>query len=123
MKKALICLALGAVILGAPCAPAQAPPTEALTKPTTFEPVELRFAVYAPPTHPLVKSLLEPWTQRVAERTEGRVTVAIYGGQSLCKATETADAVASGIADAGFGFLEYHPGRFPLTDVTGLPFL
>jgi TRAP-type C4-dicarboxylate transport system substrate-binding protein len=85
-------------------------------------PIELKFAHYSPPGHPMIEGIAAPWSKMVEEKTKGKVKVTIYPAETLCKMADTFDAVASGIADIGYGLTQITPGRFPLSMVVTIPF-
>lgn len=66
---------------------------------------------------------MEPWARNVEKATNGRVKITIYPGQTLFKAREAIVATQQGITDLAWVLVAFFPGRFPLTDVTSLPFL
>lgn len=82
----------------------------------------LRASNWLPPSHPIVKDILVPWTEQVAAATEGRVTVQILDAP-LGPPPAHFDLAATGAADVTFGVHAYTPGRFALTDLAELPFL
>lgn len=84
------------------------------------EVVELRFAHFVTPTHP-VSTNLERWAKEVEKRTSHRVKITLYPAGTLVPAQQIFDAINKGIADIGYAFISYNPGRFPLTEVIGLP--
>jgi TRAP-type C4-dicarboxylate transport system substrate-binding protein len=85
-------------------------------------PIELKFAHYSPPGHPMIEGIAAPWSKMVEEKTKGKLKVTIYPAETLCKMADTYDAVVSGIADIGYGLTQITPGRFPLSMVTTIPF-
>lgn len=80
----------------------------------------LRMSLALPPTHPLFTQVIEPWTQKVEEVTEGRVEVRI-----LPKLVGTLpgqyDVAATGQADIALGNQSYNPGRFKQYAFVELP--
>ena len=56
------------------------------------------------------------------KRTDGRVKVQYFAGQTLTKAKVTYDSVIDGIADIGTSALAYTRGRFPVISAIDLPF-
>ena len=48
------------------------------------------------------------------KRTDGRVKVEYYPGQTLTKAAQCYDGVVTGMSDLGFSVLAYTRGRFPV---------
>jgi len=85
-------------------------------------PIELKFAHYSPPGHPMIEGIAAPWSKMLEEKTKGKLKVTIYPAETLCKMADTYDAVVSGIADIGYGLTQITPGRFPLSMVMTIPF-
>jgi TRAP-type C4-dicarboxylate transport system substrate-binding protein len=81
----------------------------------------LTYSNFFPPTH-IQSKLAENWCQEVEKRTEGRVKVQYYPGQTLTNAKQTYDSVVDGIADIGYSALAYTRGRFPVMSAIDLPF-
>ncbi|MDO5641597.1 MAG: TRAP transporter substrate-binding protein [Paracoccus sp. (in: a-proteobacteria)] len=88
----------------------------------TAQETTLRLSNWLPPSHPVVKDIMVPWAEQVAEATEGRVTVQILDA-ALGPPPAHFDLVATGVADIGFSAHSYTPGRFTLTEIAELPFL
>ncbi len=65
----------------------------------------------------------EPYLKKLEEATGGAVKVERYYGQTLAKGTDAWESVKNGVADFGWLFTGYWPGKFPLSDVLALPFL
>ena len=82
--------------------------------------VTLTYSGFFPPNH-VQSKLAEAWCKEVEKKTEGRVKIAYYPGQTLTKATQTYDGVLTGLSDIGFSILQYSRGRFPLMDFINLP--
>jgi TRAP-type C4-dicarboxylate transport system substrate-binding protein len=59
----------------------------------------------------------------VEKRTEGRVKVNVYPGETLGKQVEQFDLLLKGAAQLTIFVGPQYPGRFPFTDVFNLPFL
>jgi TRAP-type C4-dicarboxylate transport system substrate-binding protein len=57
----------------------------------------------------------------VEQRTDGKVTVEYYAGQTLTKANQCYDGVLEGLSDIGFSVLAYTRGRFPVMSAVDLP--
>jgi len=83
--------------------------------------VKLTYSNFFPPTH-IQSKLPEAWGKEVEKRTEGRVTIQYFAGQTLLKAKQTYDGVVDGIADIGTSVLAYTRGRFPVMSAVDLPF-
>jgi len=82
--------------------------------------IQLTYSNFFPPTH-IQSQLAEAWCQEVARRTEGRVKVQYFAGQTLTQANQTYDSVLDGIADIGFSAFAYTRGRFPVMGAIDLP--
>ncbi len=82
--------------------------------------VKLTYSNFFPPTH-IQSKLAESWCQEVEKRTDGRVKVDYFAGQTLTKAKQTYDSVVDGIADVGFSLFAYTRGRFPVIGAVDLP--
>ena len=82
--------------------------------------VKLTYSNFFPPTH-IQSQLAEAWCKEVEKRTNGRVVVEYYPGQTLTKAHQCYDGVVSGLSDLGFSVLGYTRGRFPVLAAVDLP--
>lgn len=111
MKKVLICafaLLIGVAFLFTSTPQAQAGP------------IKLTYSNFFPPTH-IQSKLAEAWCKEVEKRTNGRVKIEYYPGQTLTKARQCYDGVLSGMSDIGFSVLAYTRGRFPVMSAVDLP--
>ena len=82
--------------------------------------VKLTYSNFFPPTH-IQSKLAESWCKEVEKRTNGRVKVEYYAGQTLTKAKQCYDGTVEGISDIGFSVLAYTRGRFPVMSAVDLP--
>ena len=82
--------------------------------------IKLRYASLLPPVHPMSK-IMEQWCKEVEKRTDGRVKITYFPGNTLTPPTQTYDSVVNGIADIGYSLPAYSPGRFQLSEVLTLP--
>ncbi|MFH1985422.1 MAG: TRAP transporter substrate-binding protein [Pseudomonadota bacterium] len=88
--------------------------------PVQAGPITLSYANFPPaPTFPCVQ--MERWKTEVEKRTGGAVAVNTYPGGTLLGAKDMIDGVIAGQADIGCLSMAYQPGRFVLTNATGLP--
>ena len=87
------------------------------------KPVELRFAHWLPPAHPLAKLGFEPWAKSVEAASKGSIKVVVYPAQQLGKAPDHYDMARDGIADMTWVNPGYQAGRFPIFAAGELPFL
>lgn len=84
------------------------------------KPIELTYANMFPPTH--IQSILpETWCKEVEKRTNGRVKITYYPGQTLLKGAKIFSGVEDGIADVGTSVLGYSRGVFPAMEAIDLP--
>ncbi|MFH0725105.1 MAG: TRAP transporter substrate-binding protein [Pseudomonadota bacterium] len=82
--------------------------------------VKLRYSNFFPPTDPIGK-LGDEFCKEIEKRTNGRVKITYFPGNTLTPPQQTYDSVQKGIADMGQSLLAYTAGRFPLTDVIDYP--
>ncbi|WP_428772554.1 TRAP transporter substrate-binding protein [Vibrio sp.] len=82
----------------------------------------LRMSNWLPPTHPLSEKILKPWIAEVAKESEGRIKIVLLPKVVGSAATQF-DVARDGIADITFPIHAYTPGRFPLQEISELPFL
>lgn len=84
------------------------------------EVVTLTYSDLFPATHVNGK-MAAAWCKEVEKRTNGKVKITYYPGQSLTKGKEAYDGVVKGLSDLGQSVLQYTRGRFPLMDFINLP--
>ncbi|MFA7667594.1 MAG: TRAP transporter substrate-binding protein [Burkholderiaceae bacterium] len=87
------------------------------------KPVELRFAHWLPPTHPLARTGFEPWAKSVQQASNGSIRIMFFPAQQLGKAPDHYDMARDGIADMTWINPGYQAGRFPMIAAGELPFL
>ncbi len=81
---------------------------------------KLRYSNFFPPAHQ--KSLLsEQWCREVEKRTNGRVKITYYPGNTLAPAGQAYDAATKGIVDISHCLFAYTMGRQPLMSVVDYP--
>jgi TRAP-type C4-dicarboxylate transport system substrate-binding protein len=87
---------------------------------TLAGPIKLSYANFPPaPTFPCVQ--MERWKTEVEKRTAGKVAIDTYPGGTLLGAKNMMDGVIAGQADIGCLVMAYQPGRFIVTNASGLP--
>lgn len=90
------------------------------TQSAAADPIKLTYANFPPaPTFPCVQ--MERWKTEVEKRTGGKVAVQTFPGSTLLDAKNMMDGVIAGQADIGNLCMAYQPGRFMVTNATGLP--
>ncbi|MDC7125682.1 MAG: TRAP transporter substrate-binding protein [Spirochaetales bacterium] len=90
------------------------------TKEAKKKTYEYNYAVFFPATHLQAKTA-EAWAKEIEKRTEGQIKITMFFGGTLSNATQTYEAVESGIADMGMSAFAYTRGRFPLLEGLDLP--
>jgi len=88
----------------------------------TYATTTLTMANWLPPSHPLVKNLMVPFSEEISKVTNGSVTVNMLNAP-LGHPAAHYDFAVNGIADITFGVQGYTPGRFKTTNLVELPFL
>jgi TRAP-type C4-dicarboxylate transport system substrate-binding protein len=81
---------------------------------------KLNYSVFFPPTHIQCKAA-EAWAAEIGKRTNGKVKINVYSGQTLTKAPQCYEGVVSGVSDIGMSCFAYTRGRFPLLEGLDLP--
>lgn len=84
--------------------------------------VELRLSHFMPTRH-VQHKVMEEWAQELQKQSENSISITIFPGGALGKASNQYDSVLSDVTDIAFGLPSYTPGRFPLASVMELPFL
>lgn len=82
--------------------------------------IKLRYSNFFPPTHP-IGILGDEFCKEIEKRTDGKVKITYFPGNTLTPPNQTYDSVSKGITDMGQSLLAYTAGRFPLTDVIDYP--
>ncbi len=84
------------------------------------KPIKLTYSNFFPPKH--IQSILgQQWCDEVEKRTDGKVVVEYYPGQTLTKAKQVYDGVVTGLSDVGMCLFAYTKGRFPVMEAVDLP--
>ena len=110
---AVVMLVASLALIGSPQGVA-----EAQTKP-----IELGFMHYFPPVHFVNTEIAIPWTKLMEEKSGGKLKFKVYPSAALAKPQDFYEAVVSGGVDIVIGYSGYTPGLFPVSGVSGLPFL
>ncbi len=85
--------------------------------------INLTVSSFMPGPHPQHTEVIEPFLERVAEATDGRVTGTMYPANALGESDAQYDLAVTGVADMSMTLHAYTPGEFPLSSVTELPFM
>lgn len=76
-----------------------------------------------PPNSHVTVNVLKPWAARVAEASEGKVTVDLRDGISLATPRNIYDRVMSDVVQAGWALHNYIPGQYRLSEIGALPYV
>jgi TRAP-type C4-dicarboxylate transport system substrate-binding protein len=84
--------------------------------------VELKIAHFVPPTHS-VSIWLENWAKGLEKASNGELTFKIFPGAQLGPPPKYYDIARTGQADITWFVHGFTPGRFPLSEISNLPYL
>lgn len=93
-----------------------------LATPAVAEPVQVRFASFVGPGHPLNADIITEFIERVNRDSKGTLKIELFPGGTLAKPADVYRNVATGVADMGWSIAGYTPGRFKELAVSELPF-
>jgi TRAP-type C4-dicarboxylate transport system substrate-binding protein len=85
-------------------------------------PTEFKISIWLPPAHPLIKSAQE-WADAIDAESKGTLKFKIYPSEQLGKAIDHYDMARDGIVEVAYVAAGYQPGRFPIINVTQIPFI
>ena len=94
----------------------------AFAAPAGAQTVELKLAHFVIPQHPYSK-LLQEWVDLVAKKSGDKIKIAIFPNQQMGPGPRYADLARTGQADITWFVHGFTPGRFPLTDISNVPYL
>lgn len=81
---------------------------------------KLLFSTFFPPTHPIVRGVMQPWADDVKAATKGEVVIE-FSPTSLAPPPGQLDMVANGVADVTLQFSGVVPNRLTAMLVTEMP--
>lgn len=84
--------------------------------------VTLRFSHWLPPQHAVAQTGIAEWTESIAEASGGSIKFEIFPAQQLGSAPDHYDMARDGIVDVSYVNPGYTAGRFPIYELTGVPF-
>ncbi len=84
--------------------------------------VTFRLAHWLPPQHAVSLTGIAPWTESITKASNGTIKFEIFPAQQLGSAPDHYDLTRDGIADVGYVNPGYNAGRFPIFELTGVPF-
>lgn len=83
---------------------------------------EMKLADWLPPQHPYQEQVYGVLASKIAEQTNGAVTIKTFPGGALGgNPTEQYDRALNGVAEIAFGLPGYTASKFPMTLMTELP--
>jgi len=85
------------------------------------KPIKLKLSNGYPARHPMAVKGFGGWAKMVEEKTNNRVKIALFPGNTLTKINEAYDATIAGVADIAMTVPGYAAGRFPLSPAVNLP--
>jgi TRAP-type transport system periplasmic protein len=86
------------------------------------QPIELKATHFLPPNHSFHKELLR-WSEELQKKSNGRLVIKVFPSGQMGPTPRQFDLVRTGVADIGVGLTGATPGRFPMTEVSNLPFV
>jgi TRAP-type C4-dicarboxylate transport system substrate-binding protein len=86
------------------------------------KPIKLLFGSFGPSTECFAK-VFEAWGKEFEERTNGRYVIEMSYGSALGSPPEYYDLAVKGLCDIAYFLQPYVAGRFPMTELTLLPFI
>ena len=89
--------------------------------PAFAQTVELKVSHYLPPNHTMHQELTR-WAEQLAAKSKGKIKLTIFPSGQMGPITRQFDLARTGVADVAFYLHGATPGRFPLTELTQLPY-
>lgn len=83
---------------------------------------EFKLGHFVIPQHPYSK-LLQDWADLVGKKSEGKIKITVYPNQQLGPGPRYFDLARTGQADITWFVHGFTPGRFPLTELSNMPYL
>ncbi len=92
--------------------------------PTLSQQVTLKLHTFIPPPANPYKTFLQPWADKIAKDSGGKLKIQIYPSMQLGgRPPQLLDQVRDGIVDIAWTLPGYTAGRFPKLEVFELPFV
>ena len=115
MKRFVAAAFLGAAVVGFFVDPTPA---------TAQTPITLRLHTFLPPVANPVKHFMQPWADKIAKDSDGRLKVQIFPVMQLGgKAEQLLTQVRDGVVDIAWTLPGFTPGVMPKLEIFELPFL
>lgn len=84
-----------------------------LSFPAVASAVELTYASFANPNHPILTDAIEPFFARVSEATGGEVTGRVFPASQLLGAREILGGISDGVVRSGYIMPQFYPSDLP----------
>ena len=111
---------IGAALVGAAMLGISFAPTPAASQ----TPISLRLHTFLPPVANPVKHFMQPWADKIAQDSNGRLKVQIFPAMQLGgKAEQLLTQVRDGVVDIAWTLPGFTPGVMPKLEIFELPFL
>ena len=85
-------------------------------------PIKLKLSHYLPPQHQSHTEFLR-WADELRQKTGGQLDVEVYPAGQMGPPPRQFDLARTGVAELAYVYTALSPGRFPMTDMLGAPFL
>ena len=85
-------------------------------------PVKLKLSHYLPPKHQ-INTELNRWANELRTKSNGELDIEVFPAGQMGPPPRQFDLARTGVADISFFFTALVPGRFPLCETLGAPFL
>jgi TRAP-type C4-dicarboxylate transport system substrate-binding protein len=85
-------------------------------------PTKLKLSHYLPPQHQSHKEF-QRWAAELRQKTGGQLDIEVFPAGQMGPPPRQFDLARTGVADLAFVYTALSPGRFPMTDMLGAPFL
>ena len=85
------------------------------------QPIELKVSTFVPPNHTINIELLR-WSTDLEKKSNGQLKVQVFSSSQMGPITRQYDLARTGVADVAWCLLGATPGRFPLSDLSTLPY-
>jgi TRAP-type C4-dicarboxylate transport system substrate-binding protein len=85
-------------------------------------PTKLKLSHYLPPQHQSHKEF-QRWADELRQKTGVQLDIEVFPAGQMGPPPRQFDLARTGVADLAFVYTALSPGRFPMTDMLGAPFL
>jgi len=89
---------------------------------TSAQAIDMKIAHFVPPTHP-ISIWLENWAKKLEADSKGELKFTIFPNMQLGPPPKYYDIARAGQADITWFVHGFTPGRFPLVEISNLPYM